>query len=66
MGGIAFGLLVLFEFTLVVGLRGLTIGEYVGTRDPYSFSAYIVSLIVFAAMPLIVLSMKRQLFSGEE
>jgi hypothetical protein len=37
--------------TLVLGLRGLTVSEYLATRDWVSGSAYVVSLLVFAFLP---------------
>jgi hypothetical protein len=54
MGCIAFALLLAAEFTLVLGLRGLTINEYLASRDPVSGTVYYLTLIVFAIMPLLV------------
>jgi hypothetical protein len=54
MGCIALGLLLLAEFTLVLWLRGLSISEYLASRDPVSGTVYYVSLGVFAIMPLLV------------
>lgn len=54
MGGVALGLLLAAEWTLVLWLRGLSIGEYVASRDPVSGTVYIVMLGVFAMMPLLV------------
>jgi hypothetical protein len=53
-GCIALGLLLVAEFTLVVRLRGLSIGEYLATRDPVSGTVYYVLLGAFAIMPLLV------------
>jgi hypothetical protein len=53
-GFTAFALLLAAEFTLVLGLRGLTITEYLATRDPVSGTVYYASLGVFAVMPLLV------------
>ena len=47
----ALGLLILLELTLVLGLRGLTFSEYIASRDPVSFTAYLASLLTFAALP---------------
>jgi hypothetical protein len=44
----------LFEFILVLKLRGLTLAEYLRTRDPVSGTVYYVTLGLFAAMPLLV------------
>jgi hypothetical protein len=44
----------LFEFTLVLKLRGLTLSEYFRTRDPVSGAVYYLLLGLFAVMPLLV------------
>jgi hypothetical protein len=54
MGSVALGLLLVAEFTLVLWLRGLSISEYLSTRDPVSGTVYYVMLAVFAMMPLLV------------
>lgn len=54
MGCIALGLLLLAEFTLVLWLQGLSIKEYLASRDPVSGTVYYVMLGVFALMPLLV------------
>jgi hypothetical protein len=54
MGGIALGLLLVAEFTLVLWLRGISIGEYLATRDPVSGTVYYGMLGLFAIMPLLV------------
>ncbi len=54
VGLIAFALGILFEFALVLKLRGLTLTEYFQTRDPISGIVYYLSLILFALMPLLV------------
>jgi hypothetical protein len=54
MGGVALGLMLVFEFTLVLWLRGMSIGDYLAGRDPVSGTAYYLLLGVFAAMPLLV------------
>jgi hypothetical protein len=42
------------EFGFVLGLRGLSIREYLGTRDIASGTVYYVMLAVFAIMALLV------------
>ena len=42
------------EFTLVLSLRGLSVQEYLATRDPVSGSVYYAMLGVFTIMPLLV------------
>jgi hypothetical protein len=54
MGGIALALLLVAEFGLVLWLRGLSIREYLATRDAVSGAVYYVMLGVFAIMPLLV------------
>ena len=54
MGCVALGLLLVAEFTLVLWLRGLSISEYLASRDPVSGTVYYVMLGVFAIMPLLV------------
>lgn len=54
VGIIALALLLVMELTLVLSLRGLSIAEYVASRDPVSGTVYLVMLGVFATMPLIV------------
>jgi len=50
-GGIALLLLVLAELSVVLGIRGLSIGRYFAERDPIAGGVYIVMLVIFAAMP---------------
>jgi len=50
----ALGLLLLVEFIVVLRLRGLTIGQYLASRDPVAGTVYIVMVAVFAIMPLLV------------
>ena len=54
MGCVGLGLLLVAEFTLVLWLRGLSIGDHLGSRDPVSGTVYYVMLGVFAIMPLLV------------
>lgn len=54
MGMIALVLLLLTEFTLVLWLRGLSISQYLATRDPVSGTVYYVALAIFAVMPAMV------------
>jgi hypothetical protein len=54
MGAVALGLLLAAEFTLVLGLRGLSLREYFATLDPVSGTVYYALLGVFALMPVLV------------
>ncbi len=54
MGGIALGLMLIAEFTLVLWLRGLSIRAYLAARDPVAEAVYYLMLVVLAVMPLLV------------
>jgi hypothetical protein len=54
MGFFALVLMLVAEFALVTRLRGISISEYLATRDPVSGTAYYMTLIVCALMPLLV------------
>lgn len=54
VGVVALVLLLIAEFTVVLALRGLTIGEYLAGRDPVADAVYRVLLGMFAAMPVFV------------
>jgi hypothetical protein len=54
MGLVGLGLLLSAELAVVLWLRGLSIAQYVATRDPVSGSVYVALLGVFALMPLLV------------
>ena len=53
-GVIAFSLGLIFEFGLVLMLRGLTLREYFQTRDPIAGGVYYLTLVLFALMPTLV------------
>jgi hypothetical protein len=54
MGCIGLGLSLAAEIALVLWLRGLSIREYLASRDPVSGTVYYLMLGVFATMPLLV------------
>ena len=54
MGCVGLGLMLVAEFTLVLLLRGLSISEYLATRDPVSGTVYYAMLGLFCIMPLFV------------
>ena len=54
MGCVGLGLMLVAEFTLVLWLRGLSISEYLASRDPVSGTVYYAMLGVFCIMPLLV------------
>lgn len=53
-GLVALALLVAAEFTVVLKVRRLTLAQYFAGRDPAAGTAYILMLIIFAAMPSMV------------
>jgi nitroimidazol reductase NimA-like FMN-containing flavoprotein (pyridoxamine 5'-phosphate oxidase superfamily) len=53
-GVIAFILGLVFEFGLVLTLRGLSLREYFESRDPIAAGVYYLTLLLFALMPLLV------------
>lgn len=53
-GMLAVGWLLLAEVALVLGLRGLTLAEYLGGRDPLAGTVYALGLLLMAAMPWLV------------
>jgi nitroimidazol reductase NimA-like FMN-containing flavoprotein (pyridoxamine 5'-phosphate oxidase superfamily) len=53
-GVIAFMLGLVFEFGLVLTLRGLTLREYFDSRDPIAAGVYYLTLMLVALMPVFV------------
>jgi len=54
MGCVGLCLMLVAEFTLVLWLRGLSIIEYLASRDPVSGTVYYAMLGVFAIIPLLM------------
>ena len=54
VGFLALGFMLGAECTFVLWLRGLTIGEYLASRDPVAGTVYLVMLGILAFMPLLV------------
>lgn len=54
VGFAALAFLLVLEFTVVLWLRGLTVGEYFASRDSVAGTVYVMMLGVFAIMPLLV------------
>jgi type IV secretory pathway TrbD component len=53
MGCIALLLLLIAEFGFLLWVRGLTIREYIASRDPVAGAVYYAMLVLFAIMPLL-------------
>jgi len=58
VGGAALALLICAELAVVFFVRGQRLDDYVASRDPVSGSAYVLALLLFAAMPAIVVRRK--------
>ena len=54
MGCIAIVLMLVAEFGFVLWIRGLSIKDYLATRDLVSGTVYYAMLVLFATMPLLV------------
>lgn len=54
MGGMALGLILVLDFTVVLWVRGLSIRQYLEAFDPVAGTAYVVMLGIFAVMPLLL------------
>jgi hypothetical protein len=54
VGMVALGFLLAAELVVVLRLRGLSIEEYIATRDSVAGTFYLVSLGIFAVAPLLV------------
>jgi hypothetical protein len=53
-GLLALMLLLCTEFSVVLGLQGLSISEYLAERDPVAGGVYVLMLILFTVMPWLV------------
>ena len=54
MGLTGLFLMLIAEFGIVLWLRSASFSEYLATRDPLTTVVYYISLLIFAAMPLVV------------
>ncbi len=62
VGFLALGFLLIAEIGVAVGLRRLSIGEYIAGRDPVSGIVYLALLLAFAVMPRLMF--KRRAVAG--
>jgi MFS family permease len=60
IGLIALGLMLGAELVFVLRLRGLSFPDYIRARDPVSGTVYLVTLGVFALMPLLIAQRRRK------
>ena len=56
IGTFAAVLLILVEFSVILCVRGLTLSEFLATRDPIAAAFYYVAVAIFAGMPAIMSS----------
>jgi hypothetical protein len=61
MGVVGLLLLLVAEFGFVLWLRGMSLAAYFETRDPLTGTIYYLCLLIFAAMPVILLKLGRRL-----
>jgi hypothetical protein len=54
VGFVALGLMLVVELTFVLGLRGMTLREYLAGRDAVAGTVYVTTLVIFVLMPLVV------------
>ncbi|MDH4943740.1 hypothetical protein [Sulfurimonas sp. C5] len=54
VGAIALVLLLAIEFSVVLWLQNISIGQYLDSRDSMAFTAYTISLLLFMFMPYLV------------
>jgi len=59
IGTLALAMMLAVEFTVVLRLRGLTLGDYFAARDPVAGFVYVALLLVFAAMPALAARLSR-------
>jgi hypothetical protein len=57
-GLIALGLLIAAELFFAVALQDLSLGQYIASRDPVSGLVYLLMLALFAALPLVITSLR--------
>jgi len=53
-GLVALLLLLITEFSVVLGLQGLSVREYLAERDPVAGGVYVAMLFIFTVMPWLV------------
>lgn len=59
-GLFAFLLLIFTEISIVSGMRGISLKEYITSRDGISGIAYLISLIIFMILPYLLARSKTQ------
>lgn len=63
IGLIAAAILLLVEFSVVLWLRGLSIGEFLASRDRVAATLYYIAVAIFAIMPTGLAVMRRSVGS---
>jgi len=59
VGAVALALLLGAEVGVVLFVRRQTLGDYFASRDPVAGTAYVVALLLYAAMPFVVVRARR-------
>ena len=60
VGLMALAILLLFEFTVVLWLRDISLSEYIDNRDPVSGIAYLLGLAWYSVAPLLFYQYHRK------
>lgn len=60
VGALALFLLLAVEFTVVLAIRNIAIGEHFASRDPVSGLAYLMSLLFYCAAPALFYVLKEK------
>ncbi|MEZ5572229.1 MAG: hypothetical protein R3E64_09405 [Halioglobus sp.] len=53
-GALALIILIGIEYSIILGIRALSVSQYLQEKDPIAGAVYFVMLIVFATMPWVV------------
>jgi hypothetical protein len=59
VGFLALALLLACELMVVLALRGMSLDDYLASRDPLAGGVYVTSLLLFALMPALLLLSNR-------
>ena len=61
LGILSASLLLLIEFSVVLWIRGVSLSEFLESRDPVAATAYYIAAAIFALMPAALVLMSKRL-----
>jgi len=64
VGLVAAIVLLLVEFSVVLWLRGISIGEFLASRDPIAATLYYLAVAIFAILPAVFVIVARRRGTG--